>query len=162
MSHVVRKWAFRHANSPSDLGPHWSQKRVYTCTALKGLMLCLDRINNNYRTGLVTALYPHTNVDSTGQEIQASGPHSKIYELRREKMGLRIYANSKASDEPARMRMLAWSFAVCICSKAHFLTTWLLYFSNVYSIYVTGNSCNQWFREISKQLREFVYSLWPP
>ena len=34
-------------------------------------------------------------------------------------------ANSKASGETAQMRRLAWSFAVCICPKAHFLTTWL-------------------------------------
>ena len=35
--------------------------------------------------------------------------------------------SSKASGETARMRRLAWSFAVCICPKVHFLMTQLKY-----------------------------------
>ena len=37
---------------------------------------------------------------------------------------LLMKTNSKASGETVRMHRLAWNFAVCICHKAHFPTTW--------------------------------------
>ena len=93
------------------------------------------------------------------QQTNSKYTNHTINEPRREKMGLRTYANSKASGESvhprslakamlfaisfikvyclskanskasgetAWMRRLAWSFAVCICPKAHFLTTRLI------------------------------------
>ena len=99
--------------------------------------------------------------------LLTEGIQTVINEPRREKMGLRTYANSKASGEPAHPCSLAssfavclkfykglllvkanskascetaWmcrltrSFAVCICPKAHFLMTWLILCSWVYTI----------------------------
>ena len=40
---------------------------------------------------------------------------------------IKLQANSKASGETVRMHRLALSFAVCICAKAYFLTTWFNY-----------------------------------
>ena len=45
--------------------------------------------------------------------ITTKNAYNFIIEPRREKMGLRTYANSKTSGKPAHLRSLARGFAVC-------------------------------------------------
>ena len=48
--------------------------------------------------------------------------YTSVFELCHEKMGLRTYANSKASGDPAHPSSLARRFAVCLNSiKVYFL-----------------------------------------
>ena len=50
--------------------------------------------------------------------IRAVSPEALLFAKSFIKAYCLLKANSKASGETARMRRLAWSFAVCICPKA--------------------------------------------
>ena len=63
-------------------------------------------------------------------------------EQRRGKIGLRRYANNKASGEPTNPRSLTWSFAVCIFRRPIFARRGSRYFHK------TDHAVNSEFTEI--------------
>ena len=105
----------------------WQSLELINTLIIESLSYIYTTIHMSHVVRKWTFGYMQTAKLQVSLRICAISPEDLLFAFTNNRPWWNLRQNNKASGETVRMHRLALSFAVCICAKAYFLTTWFNY-----------------------------------